>query len=141
MVQESKVPNETIKQKSLASYGLKNKTFHSCKNYLFESILLLWVMLFYLVLMIVLKHDDPNAHFFRAPGPVKLSGPVVALTALFFCAPLCMVSLGAATRSLHCALHNLHDESLKCSQISRVFLHISWLLYLVMVIALSFVKI
>ena len=122
MFQKSKSPTNP--------YGLSNQTSRSRNSYLFESILLLWGMLFYLVLVVIWSKDKSSMNYVHNVRPATLSSAAITLTGIFFCAPLCMISLGAATRAIQNSVQELYGPAEQCSKVARVFFHISWILFI-----------
>jgi hypothetical protein len=114
----------------LTKYSVSNQTSRILNSYLFESILLLWGMLFYLVLIVIWSKDKSSMHYMQNVRPGSLSSTAITLTGIFFCAPLSIISLGAATRAIQNSVQELHGPAQNCSRIARIFFHISWILFI-----------
>lgn len=116
-------------QEPQTQHGVGHPTSRLRKSYLFESICLLWAMLFYLVLVVIWSKDKSSMHYVHHVRAASISSTAITLTGVFFCAPLCLIALGAATRSIHHATQGLHGPAQQSSQVARAFFHISWILF------------
>ena len=100
------------------------------KSYLFASITLLWGMLFYLILIV---YGTTNHHFSHGNTASRTSDSLspfgITFFAMFFAVPLCLISLGAAIRTMQNSINSLHGPAKQCSKVACLFFHISWILF------------
>lgn len=137
MFQKIQLPTKDKPQVPLTKFSVSNQTSRIHKSYLFESIALLWSMLFYLMFVMVWTKGNGPKYYYNSEN---LSSTAIALTAIFFSAPLCMVSLGAATRAIQNNLQELHGPAQDCCKVARAFFHISWILFVAVQICLHQMK-